>query len=57
MYYLSTGDVGVTKFPKCLWKVQYPLLNLLEAPCIGADLEGANISWIGLELRRAELVV
>jgi hypothetical protein len=53
--YLSAGDVGVTKFPKCFWKVQYPLLNLLETPGIGADPEGANISWICLQLRKAEL--
>lgn len=53
--YLSAWDVGVTKFPKCFWKAQYPLLNLLETPCISADPEGANISRISLELRSAEL--
>jgi hypothetical protein len=57
VYYLSTGDVGITKFPKCFRKVQYPLLNLLETHSIGADSEGASISWIRLELRRSELVV
>lgn len=57
MYYLCAGDVGVTKFPKCFRKVQYPLLNLLETHCISADPEGACISWIRLELRRFELVV
>lgn len=57
VHYLSAGDVGVTKFPKCFWKVQYPLLHLLETPCIGANPEGANISRICLELRRAELAV
>ena len=57
VHYLSAGNVGVTKFPKCFWKVQYPLLNLLETPCIGADPEGANISRICLKLRRTELAV
>jgi hypothetical protein len=57
VYYLRTGDVGITKFPKCFRKVQYPLLNLLETHCIDADPEGASISWIRLELRRSELVV
>ena len=57
MYYLCTADVGIAKFPKCFRKVQYPLLNLLETHCIGADPEGASISWICLQLRRSGLVV
>ena len=57
VYYLSAGDVGVTKFPKCFWKVQYPLLHLLETPRISANPKSANISRICLKLRRAELAV
>ena len=51
MHYLSTGHVGITKFPECFRKAQYPLVNLLEAPRIGADPEGANIPSICLKLR------
>lgn len=57
VHYLSTGHVGITEFPKYFRKVQYPLVNLLETPRIGADPEGANISSICLELRSVELAV
>ena len=56
VHYLSARYVGVSEFPKCFWEVQYPLLNLLETYCVGADSEGASIPWICLELKRAELM-